>query len=86
MLRLSEMCLYPKVSKRTLQWYRGQYLAQHVDGCGHFLFRDPFVLLLLGGGPQPLPRQGALWRGKNKSDWSQVRNLVAASRPPGRST
>ncbi len=35
-------------------------LAQDIDGRGHFLLRDPLILLLLGGGPQSLPRQGAL--------------------------
>jgi hypothetical protein len=35
-------------------------LAQDVDGRGHFLLRDPLVLLLLGGGPQSLPGEGAL--------------------------
>ena len=45
----------------SLQGYRVTvYLAQHVDRCGHLLLRDPLVLLLLGGGPQALPWQGAL--------------------------
>jgi len=35
-------------------------LAQDIDGRGHFLLRDPLVLLLLGGGPQSLPGEGAL--------------------------
>ncbi len=35
-------------------------LAQDIDGCGHFLLRDPLILLLLGGGPQSLPGEGAL--------------------------
>jgi hypothetical protein len=35
-------------------------LAQDIDGRGHFLLRDPLILLLLGGGPQSLPGEGAL--------------------------
>jgi hypothetical protein len=35
-------------------------LTQDIDGRGHFLLRDPLILLLLGGGPQSLPGEGAL--------------------------
>ena len=34
-------------------------LAEHLDGGGHFLFADLFVLLLFGGGLEALPRQGS---------------------------
>ena len=40
--------------------FAGRPLAQDVDGGGHFLLRDPLVLLLLSGGPQSLPWEGPL--------------------------
>lgn len=37
----------------------GVAFAQHLDWRGHFLLTDAFVLLPLGSGLQPLPRQRA---------------------------
>ena len=35
-------------------------LAQHINGGGHLLLGDSFVLLLFGGGAEALPRQSSL--------------------------
>lgn len=37
----------------------GKAAAQDLGGSGHFLFHDPIILLLLRGGFESLPRQGA---------------------------
>ena len=40
--------------------FTGGPFTKDVDRSGHFLLRDSLVLLLLGSGPQTLPRQSSL--------------------------
>ncbi len=54
-----EMLLNFAVSNFCFSSLTGVSLAEHLDGGGHFLLTDAFILLPLGGSLEPLPGQRA---------------------------